>query len=116
MFVPAIRAYEDDVRNTTGSSVLKRIVENDDVAFLSLRLFNTNEPIRRNDDRNVGIQRPMNEGFVLSVPTKDDRRLRTRAAKPAREVRSQRSLPGAAHREVPDAQRRNCGRPSGEYA
>ena len=65
--MPTVCAYENDVGDATGSSVLKRVVEDDDVASLPLRLLDTNEPIGRDDYRDVGIESPVDERFVFPV-------------------------------------------------
>jgi hypothetical protein len=45
LFVPTVRTHQDDIRDSTGSPVLKRVVEDNDVASLLLRVFDADEPV-----------------------------------------------------------------------
>src|SRR5690242_11364056 len=87
--------------------MLKRIVEHDDITPSPLRIDRAGETIGRDHDGHVWVEGTMDERFVLTVASQDDRGLGARTFETAREVRSERSLARASHREVPDAQRGN---------
>ena len=96
--------------------MLKCIVENHDVAAEALRVLDAGQTIGRDDHRHVGVERAVNEWFILAISAEHYSRRRSGRAKPGGQIRSERRLPGATDGEVADAQSGNRGGVRGEYA
>src|SRR5690242_5554802 len=96
--------------------MLKRIVEHDHITASPLRFHRAGETIGRDYHEHVCVKGTMDERFVLTVASQDDRRLGTSMRQTAGEVRGEGRLARASHCEVPDAQRGNSGWVHGQNA
>ena len=103
--MPAVGTDHDDVGDAARATMLKRIVENDDVTALLFRLRAARNAIGRDDDGNVRVQHAVHERLVLSVATQHDCRLRILITQPSRKKCRERSLAGATNCQIADTQR-----------
>ena len=109
MFAPSVCAHEHDIRNATGTSMLKRIIEDDHITPGLHRVVGAGETIGRDDDRHVRVEGTMDERLVLPIAPQHDRWLCARTFETAGKVRRERRLARSSYCEIPDTQRGNCG-------
>ena len=78
--------------------MLKRVVENNDVAATAPGVLAPRNAIFRDDNCDIGIERLVHEHFIVAVSAQHDRRLRPRSYQSAGEVRREGSLPRPTNR------------------
>ena len=96
--------------------MLERVVEDDNVAATSASLLAADNPILLDNDLDIGIERAVHEDFIVTVASQHDGGVRSRCSQAPRDVRCERRLASAAHREIADAERRNRRRMRRQHA